>query len=162
MTSNRLGLSYQVYPEGNVSRQGLYGSYLRSCTKFGVKAIKSVHFFFIPKIFILKYRLAALLASERPCGKSIPTSRSVRLPHAHASADPFPVSQTRRLGVRGASRYHYCGIIASNSAEAAILSQLAKEESDNSNNAADETSPGEASSIEPPPETESEAEPSSQ
>lgn len=40
MVRGRLGLSYHVYPEGNVSRQGLYGSYLKSCTMHGVKAIK--------------------------------------------------------------------------------------------------------------------------
>ncbi|KAI5481142.1 hypothetical protein MNV49_005577 [Pseudohyphozyma bogoriensis] len=35
-----LGLSYGRYSEGNVSRQGLYGSYLKSCATYGVKAIK--------------------------------------------------------------------------------------------------------------------------
>lgn len=36
----RLGLSYSRHVEGNVSRQGLYGSYLKSCATHGVKAIK--------------------------------------------------------------------------------------------------------------------------
>jgi hypothetical protein len=56
----------------------------------------------------------------------------------HQGAPSFPCgkepsltlweAQTRRLGVRGASRYHYCGIRPANSLEAETLARLTKAE----------------------------------
>ncbi|KAL8290536.1 hypothetical protein RQP46_002794 [Phenoliferia psychrophenolica] len=108
-----LGLSYQVFPEGNVSRQGLYGSYLKSCTLHGVKAINSASF-----------------------GKAV--------------RQRYPDIKTRRLGVRGASRYHYTGIRPANASEAAILAQLAKEESENNQAHSSSSSSSRAGSAETP------------
>lgn len=86
-----LNSSYISYTDGNVSRQGLYGSYLRICQQYDIKPINSASF-----------------------GKSVRQS--------------FPNIKTRRLGVRGNSKYHYCGIRPATAKEAEILMNLSKNE----------------------------------
>ena len=86
-----LNSSYISYTDGNVSRQGLYGSYLRICQQYDIKPINSASF-----------------------GKSVRQS--------------FPNIKTRRLGVRGNSKYHYCGIRPATAKEAEILMNLSQSE----------------------------------
>lgn len=86
-----LNSSYISYTDGNVSRQGLYGSYLRICQQYDIKPINSASF-----------------------GKSVRQS--------------FPNIKTRRLGVRGNSKYHYCGIRPATAKEAEILMNLSRSE----------------------------------
>ncbi|KAH9447140.1 hypothetical protein Pst134EA_029182 [Puccinia striiformis f. sp. tritici] len=86
-----LNSSYISYTDGNVSRQGLYGSYLRICQQYDIKPINSASF-----------------------GKSVRQS--------------FPNIKTRRLGVRGNSKYHYCGIRPATAKEADILMNLSQSE----------------------------------
>ncbi|PLW16673.1 hypothetical protein PCANC_13338 [Puccinia coronata f. sp. avenae] len=86
-----LNSSYISYTDGNVSRQGLYGSYLRICQQYDIKPINSASF-----------------------GKSVRQS--------------FPNIKTRRLGVRGNSKYHYCGIRPATAKEAEILMNLSQNE----------------------------------
>lgn len=105
-----LNSSYISYPDGNVSRQGLYGSYLRICQQYDIKPINSASF-----------------------GKSVRQS--------------FPNIKTRRLGVRGNSKYHYCGIRPSTAKEAEILMQLSKHEKpEPGNTSRDEVDSDESSS----------------
>ncbi|CAH7667904.1 hypothetical protein BY996DRAFT_4587593 [Phakopsora pachyrhizi] len=86
-----LNSSYISYTDGNVSRQGLYGSYLRICQQYDIKPINSASF-----------------------GKAVRQS--------------FPNIKTRRLGVRGNSKYHYCGIRPATAKEAEILMNLSRSE----------------------------------
>ncbi|EJU06176.1 hypothetical protein DACRYDRAFT_45233 [Dacryopinax primogenitus] len=83
LTSN-----YQVYPDGNVPRQGLYMSYRRVCEEYQIPHINT----------------ATLGKAIRLC---------------------FPNIKTRRLGVRGNSKYHYCGIRPTNASEAEWLQRYA-------------------------------------
>ncbi|MBW0539916.1 hypothetical protein O181_079631, partial [Austropuccinia psidii MF-1] len=86
-----LNSSYISYTDGNVSRQGLYGSYLRICQEYDIKPINSASF-----------------------GKAVRQS--------------YPNIKTRRLGVRGNSKYHYCGIRPATAKEAEILMALSRSE----------------------------------
>lgn len=86
-----LNSSYISYTDGNVSRQGLYGSYLRICQQYEIKPINSASF-----------------------GKAV--------------RQCFPNIKTRRLGVRGNSKYHYCGIRPATAKEAEILMNLSRNE----------------------------------
>ncbi|KAH9808995.1 hypothetical protein DFH28DRAFT_594399 [Melampsora americana] len=86
-----LNSSYISYTDGNVSRQGLYGSYLRICQQYDIKPINSASF-----------------------GKAV--------------RQCFPNIKTRRLGVRGNSKYHYCGIRPATAKEAEILMNLSRNE----------------------------------
>ncbi|KZT62978.1 hypothetical protein CALCODRAFT_425563 [Calocera cornea HHB12733] len=83
-----LTTNYQVYPDGNVPRQGLYMSYRRVCEEYQIPHINT----------------ATLGKAIRLC---------------------FPNIKTRRLGVRGNSKYHYCGIRPTNASEAEWLQRYA-------------------------------------
>lgn len=76
-----------AYTDGNVSRQGLYGSYLRICNQYDIKPISPC-----PCSRILDEKADASSADAASFGKAV--------------RQCFPSIKTRRLGVRGNSKYH--------------------------------------------------------